>query len=662
MAFGQNVQLTDSLLRVVETDISDKDKADAYQILASEFSRVDSAKTFLYANKSIGIGEKIGHWDAVMLSRSSKAWVMMVFGHKEEALKMTEELLQFAKEKEHKKGQLIALTVQGAIYTDEGKYQKSVEILKQALVLAKETKDTRREAIIANNLALALLRQDKLTEALEFLHIVINVGEELNWGLLLISGYTNIGLIYYQQEDYQEALDYQQKALEWGIKENWRSNIGGSYLNIGINYDALGENEKALDNYLEALKVAEEIKNPKLIATCFYNVGDVYNELGQLDSASLYLERGIEISQEQQYKLIEAELLNSSARVQLAKTNYRRARQEAKQAIDLATEMNSVSELRDGYLVLSMVEDSIGNHSAALQAYQQYHTYYDSILGEENSKALSRLRVQYETEKKEQEIASLNQQAQIQSLELDRKSQNLLLLAVLLILITVVAGLIYIFNRQKRLSIEHKAQNIEQRLLRTQMNPHFIFNSLSAIQDYVMQGSAGKAGRYLAKFSKLMRQVLENSRNEFVSLQDEVTMLENYMELQNLRRDVPFSYNVVVDDQIDVEEIAIPPMFAQPFVENAIEHGLSNLEEGGQINIRFLMKDERLVLQVSDNGVGIEQTIETKQVNHQSQATKITQERIALFKQMLKKDISFDLQTEKNGGTSVTFNLPFQRI
>ena len=228
-----------------------------------------------------------------------------------------------------------------------------------------------------------------------------------------------------------------------------------------------------------------------------------------------------------------------------------------------------------------------GNYKEAYGSLAVYHAYYDTLLGETKASEIATLEVRYETDKKEREIENLNQKAQIQSLELDRKNQNVLLLIILVILISLLAGFIYIFNRQKRLSLQHKAQNMEQRLLRTQMSPHFIFNSMTAIQDYMVQGNAKKAGSYLTKFSKLIRQVLDNSRNEFIALSDEVNMLEHYLSLQNLRRDVPFHYSIEVDDEIDPEAITIPPMFAQPFVENAIEHGISGLQQNARITIRF---------------------------------------------------------------------------
>ena len=141
-------------------------------------------------------------------------------------------------------------------------------------------------------------------------------------------------------------------------------------------------------------------------------------------------------------------------------------------------------------------------------------------------------------------------------------------------------------------------------------------------------------------------------------------MLENYLSLQNLRKQKSFIYQIEVAENLDAEEIAIPPMFAQPFIENAIEHGLADSTEKGIIKINFELLNDCILLSIQDNGIGIEKTTQVKKLNpeqYQSLATKITQERIAIFRHSIKKDIAFEIQNLAQG-TKVMFRLPYQFV
>lgn len=200
--------------------------------------------------------------------------------------------------------------------------------------------------------------------------------------------------------------------------------------------------------------------------------------------------------------------------------------------------------------------------------------------------------------------------------------------------------------------------------LKLQMNPHFIFNAMGAIQHYMMANDSKKAGNYLARFSGLMRAILENSRQEYISLDEEIEMLESYLILQRLRQEGGFKYQIEVDEQLDPEMIAIPPMFAQPFIENAVEHGIAHLKGDGEITILFSLAEKTIRMEIIDNGIGIEQSVKNKPVQktkHRSLATTITKERIALYQKSLKKNIRFEIQSLEQG-TQVIFHLPYQLL
>jgi len=199
-----------------------------------------------------------------------------------------------------------------------------------------------------------------------------------------------------------------------------------------------------------------------------------------------------------------------------------------------------------------------------------------------------------------------------------------------ILLVFCIAVLVILLFKYK--SLERRNLQIEQQLLLSQMNPHFVFNSLTAIQSYIFRNEAHQASKYLASFAKLIRLILENSRIEFNSLEREVTTLKHYLELQALRFEDRFEYKIEVDEQIDIDNVQIPPMLAQPFIENAIEHGFLHISEKGMLTIRFLAEGKKyLVIEVEDNGIGIEKSREIQiksGKSHRSLATEITTERI----------------------------------
>ncbi|HEU0125179.1 MAG TPA: histidine kinase, partial [Flavobacterium sp.] len=174
--------------------------------------------------------------------------------------------------------------------------------------------------------------------------------------------------------------------------------------------------------------------------------------------------------------------------------------------------------------------------------------------------------------------------------------------------------------------------SLERRLLRSQMDPHFIFNALGNIQSMILQKDTIPAVSYLNKFAKLTRQILEQSRKETISLDEEIGTLKNYIELQQLRLNNSFEYEIICDESVE-NDILIPPLLIQPFIENAVEHGLKPKpkEEKGLLKINFTqMNDQKnLICTIKDNGIGLAASRKLKiNENHQSLSTTITDERL----------------------------------
>lgn len=221
--------------------------------------------------------------------------------------------------------------------------------------------------------------------------------------------------------------------------------------------------------------------------------------------------------------------------------------------------------------------------------------------------------------------------------------------------------------RRRLLALNLSYQNVElnQKLLRVQMNPHFIFNSLTAIQNYIYQHKGREAGAFLSSFARLIRLILDNSRHEFITLEKEIETLNLYMQLQSLRFNNGFDFQIIVDPEIIPEVTWVPPMLAQPFLENAIEHGISKVSRRGRIVLRYIQLAHSIQFEIIDNGIGLTETEtqhKAKPLQHESISINLCRERLELLHKRNRTRINFSISevVEENQvlGTKVVFDIP----
>lgn len=246
----------------------------------------------------------------------------------------------------------------------------------------------------------------------------------------------------------------------------------------------------------------------------------------------------------------------------------------------------------------------------------------------------------------------------------------------IMLIVIIIGGIVYnrikrikVKNRniQEKLEMEKNLIELEQEAARLQMNPHFIFNSLNSIQGFIATNEPFQAKRYLAKFARLMRLILENAREEFIPLQNEIDILDNYLELERLRTNEKFDFNISLNDSIDSENVEIPPMMIQPFVENAIVHGILSKKDKGHISISFTTHNSLLICEITDNGIGRENAakIKTRKPSkHKSTGISVTMKRLEQLKILSGEEAGVtieDLYTDDSpGGTKVVITIPFE--
>lgn len=224
----------------------------------------------------------------------------------------------------------------------------------------------------------------------------------------------------------------------------------------------------------------------------------------------------------------------------------------------------------------------------------------------------------------------------------------------------VLIGFGFTWFNLRKVKMENKQLLTEQKLKRSQMNPHFIFNSIQNVRSLIHGKKEVEAVEYLNKFSKLTRQVLESSNENYISLREEIEMLQHYLSIQQLLYSNAFDFSISTTDNIDQDAYFLPPMLAQPFVENAIKHGLAGKKDGGFITVKFHLRDKRLIFEVKDNGSGFSASKQTE--NHKSMAMDITKERLSHYA----KNRNFRFQTEDTKdenqqvtGARVLFEIPY---
>jgi len=275
--------------------------------------------------------------------------------------------------------------------------------------------------------------------------------------------------------------------------------------------------------------------------------------------------------------------------------------------------------------------ENLGNYKKALTSLQEFNRLDKEINDPTSQANINQLQVKYEIEKKEREILS-------QGIELERANsvRNMLLVG----LFSISLLLFGLWQRYKRKLTEGENEkykqnetinSLELKSLRSQMNPHFLFNTLNSINWYIIKNKTKDASKYLTKFSKLMRQILDNSREELIPLNKELSSLNLYVDLESIRFEGEFDFDIELDPMIQPEQLLVPPLIFQPFVENAIWHGLVHKKEHGNIQLEIKNKNDHIICNLTDNGIG-RKAPKNMQIDrgekHRSSEMEITEERI----------------------------------
>ncbi|MGB5238857.1 MAG: histidine kinase [Flavobacteriaceae bacterium] len=413
---------------------------------------------------------------------------------------------------------------------------------------------------------------------------------------------------------------------------------------------AVRENEKVADFYNREGRYEEEIKLRKKSLS---ELGDI--QVPAAESAGLSQVDDSISAQQINYKI-------ANAYVEQDKTDE--AIPYLVESIRKADVDDDLEVKKDATRKLSEVYSKKGDFSRALESYQQYVAVVDTLYQRKEIQIAQAARFNREIAAKQSRISSLERDRQLSqskfelaitqqqlSEETNRRQKWLIYSLILLILLTALAAFFfYRSNRQQKL-----ANNLlALKSLRSQMNPHFIFNALNSVNSYIAKSDERSANRYLSDFSSLMRAVLENSEDDFIPLSKEMELIGLYLKLEKARFPDKFDYKVEIDPGVELSQFEIPPMLLQPYVENAVWHGLRYKEDKGLLAVRVNKEKDQLQIIIEDNGIGRKQSAKLKtrhQSDQKSTAMNNIKDRLKILNKMGKHKIGVEVSDLKKDGT-----------
>ena len=505
--------------------------------------------------------------------------------------------------------------------------------------------------------------------AMDYFLKALKAGEKLNNNLLNASIYNNIANIYADLKNYQVALDYYQKYLAASISVKSQVNEIRALSNIGNIYIEMNNFTDGLPYYSRALTIANETGNKQISAVISNNLGETFLKQKDYILAKDNYLKSLKLADESMNIEAKVNALNGLGEIYLSLHQYTKAEAYSKLSLHLARQLNDVSSQANGFETLYNIYKKKKQFQNALWAYYNEKTLKDSVINDSKTAEITGFEMQYQFNKKEDSIKIADYRKQSLSaaiIKQDRIVKNSIVAGTLIVLFSGLA--VFVFYKRKRDVVEMKheselktqAMDTEMKALRAQMNPHFIFNSLNSIKNYIDKNDTAKASLYTSKFAKLMRMILENSEKKEIPIAQDLKALELYMQLEALRMPNKFVYEINVDDAIDKENTLIPPLILQPFVENSIWHGLSQKECDGKIWISIRKEGNMINCVVEDNGVGIHENDTDEQIAHadkKSLGMKITKSRIDVINRMKKTNATVTFSNLEEG-TKIEVRLP----
>ncbi|ESU23732.1 putative regulator of cell autolysis [Flavobacterium enshiense DK69] len=526
-------------------------------------------------------------------------------------------------------------------FIERGDNAKAEEYLKKALATYTKLKRNRDQTRVTRSLAKVQESQKKISSAIQNYEAAGAASMEKSEEQVNRNDANRLR----SANSPAAQMNYSNANIKLLEKEDKKAEVADAYVQQAEANLQQKNKEVAIESYEKAISYVKD--KPEEVVKLKTEIAKVYASDNQFDKALGISEKLLAEAEKTNDFDTQIKQLQTLATIYFKKNEPEKAIQCLKQAYQLALRQGKTAEVKTSVLQLLQYYKANGKDKESIALYDDFFQNFDKLI--RNDSSLIDEKTFQVTEEK---IRQLEKEKALKDELIAKKNTfNYVLMGSLLLLLLLV-GLIV----KALYSIKTKNKEIALQSLRREMNPHFIFNSLNSVNQFISQNKELEANKYLTSYSHLMRNMMENSNKDFISLSSEIEQLKKYLDLEHLRFQDKFDYQIVVDDALDTETTFVPNMLIQPHLENAIWHGLRYRETKGLLLLKFELNRGKVSVIVDDNGIGLTESAALKTRNqkvHQSRGVTNTSERISLLNGLYKTQIDFSI-TEKNSGTTGT--------
>jgi two-component system sensor histidine kinase YesM len=445
---------------------------------------------------------------------------------------------------------------------------------------------------------------------------------------------------------------YVDSNIELLKKENKKEEVSAAYVQKAENSLQQKNKEVAIESYNQALAYAKG--KPAAIIKINNEIAKVYASDNQFEKAIGINEKLLAEAKTKRDFNTQIKQLQSLSTLYFKKDEPNKAITALKEAFTLALQKGNSAEAKKSLTSLTQYYNGKGNNKESLALYNQFLQNFDQLVQSDTTLIDAKT-----FQVSEDKIRQLEKEKSLKDELITKKNTfNYFLLGSIGLLL-----LLFLWIVKALFSIKTKNKEIALQSLRREMNPHFIFNSLNSVNQFISENKELEANKYLTSYSNLMRNTMENSNKDFVTLDNELEQLKKYLELEHLRFQDKFDFKISVDPELDPERTMVPNMIIQPHLENAIWHGLRYLDAKGLLELEVQLTNGKVLIRIEDNGIGLTKSQELKTSNqktHQSRGMSNTKERISLLNELYKRNICFQISEKAlpETGTIVEISCP----
>lgn len=557
----------------------------------------------------------------------------------------------------------------GIQYRNYSLYQKAITTHKRALQTAEEASSVEFRVFSLNMLGVDYRKIDANRTALDYNHEALSLADKVeNPGLGLkrstAVSLNSMGNIYLLLKQYDLAIERFKRSMKIEASIGNELGLAINHHNIGYAKEAQENIEEALKYYQKSTDINVKINNTYGLIICKSSIATIFIKQDKPKEAIQLINENFEDVKSLGNKEFLAYHYINLGWAQSKLSQFKEAEVNLEKGLEISKKYNFATSISDAYNNLAELNEKKKNYKKALTYYKLSEEFDEKITNERNIQYVNDLIIKYDSERQNNQIKNLAKQNEIARLQLSKNRTIWIVVSVIILSFFIIAYFLY---RQRLLTKEKRIVTLEQDMLRAQMNPHFIFNALNSIKHYIINNEQKNAVHYLNKFSKLVRKILESSQVKEITLEEELATMDLYLNIENIRFSNEIQYEFKVDDSLNLSTIKVPPLVLQPFLENALWHGLSAKKGEKKVVISvFKHANDFIQIDIEDNGIGRTASAKIKSaktINKKSIGIELTKERLQNFIKDFNNPFSLQFKDlfddNKNAlGTKVALRIP----